>query len=286
MSCIYSQAANIEHIPQHHVGLSREDSSYPRESLLGSADTISNDNLAKTCSNDAPFSGTADLPPDFLCAYMPELNWLSYLDENSSNWEDPFNLATYTTVQPYSNVQDNAPNFPSFHFLTNFTSQTGLLNSFECGTQTLREQVMYAFVKSEDENRLLQTVPSPSMANLSNPMNGKEGLQSYMSNPRSSSIHHPLDPVTHEIVHRIKEVVLTKPKNSVVSLEWSVSLERECVEFFAPPNIRKFLGLYWAVWHPNINFLHRPTFDAVEVECALLASMVLIGKLTRSLQAS
>jgi len=43
-------------------------------------------------------------------------------------------------------------------------------------------------------------------------------------------------------------------------------------------NLQKYLELYWAIWHPNVNFVHRPTFNPIVCKSILLASMALIGK--------
>jgi hypothetical protein len=43
-------------------------------------------------------------------------------------------------------------------------------------------------------------------------------------------------------------------------------------------NLQKYLELYWAIWHPNVYFVHRPTFNPMLCKSILLASMALIGK--------
>jgi hypothetical protein len=83
---------------------------------------------------------------------------------------------------------------------------------------------------------------------------------------------------THEILLLIEEVVMVKPRNSSVTLDWSPALKDACLHFFSPPNLRRFLGFYWAIWHPNVNFVHRPTFDPLAAKPTVLAAMALIGK--------
>ncbi|TQS33389.1 hypothetical protein Golomagni_06270, partial [Golovinomyces magnicellulatus] len=73
------------------------------------------------------------------------------------------------------------------------------------------------------------------------------------------------------------EVTVSKARNSIIKLEWSTSLEQNCFEFFSPSNIRKSLNLYWTIWHPNVNIIHRPTFNSCKVKPELLAAMVIIG---------
>ncbi|KAF5236557.1 hypothetical protein FAUST_6471 [Fusarium austroamericanum] len=66
-------------------------------------------------------------------------------------------------------------------------------------------------------------------------------------------------------------------RSGVVELEWSPILEQMCIQFFSPQNLRKFLALYWHIWHPNVNFVHRPTFEPVKAKSTLVATMALIG---------
>lgn len=52
-----------------------------------------------------------------------------------------------------------------------------------------------------------------------------------------------------------------------------------CVDFFSPQNIRLWLDLYWAIWHPNVNFMHRPTFEIERSKPCLLSAMCIVGAL-------
>ena len=89
----------------------------------------------------------------------------------------------------------------------------------------------------------------------------------------------PLAVVTNEITNLIKEVVMVKARSSIVTLTWSALLQNMSLQFFSPPQLRKYLALYWAIWHPNVNFVHKPTFDPLASKAILVASMALIGKM-------
>lgn len=89
----------------------------------------------------------------------------------------------------------------------------------------------------------------------------------------------PLAAVTNEITSLIKEVVMVKARSSIVILTWSALLQNMSLQFFSPPQLRKYLPLYWATWHPNVNFVHKPTFDPMASKAILVASMALIGKM-------
>lgn len=145
----------------------------------------------------------------------------------------------------------------TFRFLDNFTSQTGLVESFDCGTLQLRQQTVAESLKQESQQYLDSQVAL------------------------GSSILHAAEPLatqTHQIVNLAKEATGSKARNSIIKFEWSSSLEKDCFEFFSPANIRKYLNLYWTIWHPNVNIIHRPTFNSCKVKPELLAAMVVIGE--------
>lgn len=82
---------------------------------------------------------------------------------------------------------------------------------------------------------------------------------------------------TCEIVDQIKAITWNKPRGSKITISWSPLLEQMCFDFFSPPNLRKFLELFWSSWYPNSPIIHRPTFNDAQCPCSLLLSMVLIG---------
>ncbi|KAB5585027.1 fungal-specific transcription factor domain-containing protein [Coniochaeta sp. 2T2.1] len=173
----------------------------------------------------------------------------------------------------------------TFQFLADFTSRTGLVSSFDCGTLAQRRQVVSSFLAANLE--LASPIPtlSPSeTAGLAVQFHGSDGdpessppdfpvfdsgWQSWLDNPMVLKLQ--------QIIIRIKEVVVIKPRNSTVTLSWSPALEARCLNFFSVSRFGKFLELYWSVWHPNVNFLHRPTFDPVNTPTTLLAAMAIIG---------
>lgn len=165
----------------------------------------------------------------------------------------------------------------SLHFLDKFTSNTGLVSSFDCGTHEQREQVAASLdqqILSELQQRIMSMpalgmdIPSPLI--LEN--------NSDTSDLPLDWFNDPLYLKTHEILLLVKEVVTIKPRNSSVTLDWSSALRDACLQFFSPSNIRRFLGFYWAIWHPNVNFVHRPTFDMLAAKPMVLAAMALIGE--------
>ncbi|KAK4039005.1 hypothetical protein C8A01DRAFT_16967 [Parachaetomium inaequale] len=182
-----------------------------------------------------------------------------------------------TTTSPYRGY--------SFRFLSDFTSRTGLVSSFECATLAQRQQIVSAFHQSYLEQQPLDSfgvipplsVPSEEVASqIPGFVPGVEladnGLSSW-----SFWLHNPIVIKLQQVVLLVKNVVTVKPNNSTITLTWSTALEQQCLQFFSPPRFAKFIELYWAVWHPNVNFLHRPSFDPTSAKSILLAGMALIG---------
>lgn len=175
----------------------------------------------------------------------------------------------------------------SFHFLADFTSRTGLVSSFDCGTLSQRRAVVSSFHESHlgtadpmsTPAALFETGGSSTEARDSDDGGpprfqdrsaSTSGWQSWLDNPIVIKLQ--------QIIIRIKEVVEIKPRNSTVTLSWSPLIERRCLDFFSVPRFGKFLELYWSVWHPNVNFVHRPTFNPMNTPTTLLAAMALTGK--------
>lgn len=183
------------------------------------------------------------------------------LDHASPSWQDLIAMASEGPPGP-----DNM--HTSFQFLDKMTSNTGLAYSFDCGTPEQRAQVLSSLereVESEygaSSSETLDTSGSPTVDGLS-----------------LNWLNDPLSLKTHQILHLIKDVVMVKPRNSSVTLDWSPCLQQSCLRFFSPVNLRKYLGLYWAVWHPNVNFVHRPSFDPTSAKPTVLAAMTLLGRL-------
>lgn len=47
--------------------------------------------------------------------------------------------------------------------------------------------------------------------------------------------------------------------------------------FFSPPQLHKFLDLYWKRWYPNWPAIHKPLFDPLQTPTLLMAAMAIIG---------
>lgn len=244
----------------------------------GASAVVSNEhrhNATPSTSSDMPFGMSGHGLGTFNSTPLDSLFRQSTLDSSSLSWPD------YAQLTSDAQFIDNTTFGYSLPFLDRFTSNTGLISSFDCGTQEQREQVASA-LELEKFDILQHTstiLPQPHLKfNPISPLlfNGISDANNSDSIP-NDWLSEPLSLKTHEIIILVEEVVTVKPRNSPVTLEWSPCLKSACLQFFSPANLRKYLGFYWAIWHPNVNFVHRPTFDIVSAKPALLAAMALMG---------
>ncbi|CAG8254738.1 unnamed protein product [Penicillium olsonii] len=196
---------------------------------------------------------------------------------NFNDWPGSPGLASerLSIFEPSISTEDSRQ---SLRFLGKFTSNTGLVSSFDCGTHAQREQLsaeLDRHIAFQLQQRIMSlpalgmNVPSPTILEAISDTNSDEFPLDWFNDPLSLK--------THEILLLIEEVVTIKPRNSSVTLDWSPGLKCACLQFFSPSNLRRFLGFYWAIWHPNVNFVHRPTFDPLAAKPTVLAAMALIG---------
>lgn len=143
-------------------------------------------------------------------------------------------------------------------FLTNFTTDSGLIHSFDCGTAEQRATI--------------------AAASATGPRDGREQQHgSHRMAMESQWLTDTLCLKSHEIVTAIQDIVVHKPRQSSITLSWSPMVAEACTKFFSPANLHRFLALYWALWHPNVNIMHKATFHPPSSKAYLLATMALIG---------
>ncbi|KAJ5167776.1 uncharacterized protein N7482_003370 [Penicillium canariense] len=222
-------------------------------------------------STDAmnPFAGTQQETGSFGTSPLDNLFNESFFGSAGSSWQDYLLSASESEVLRDNPLLDTGSSH-SLHFLDRFTSNSGLVSSFDCGTELQREN---------SASQLAQ----PYRAGFPGGCGGLTPLLDNLSDASTVDcspinwLGDPLSLKTHEILLLIQEVVRIKPRNSAVTLDWSAALKNACLQFFSPANLRRFLEFYWAIWHPNVNFVHGPSFDAVSAKPALLASMAVMG---------
>ena len=200
-------------------------------------------------------------------------------DFSDMDWRDffVFEEGDLSQEQPASNPGGRR----CFQFLDRFTSKTGLISSFECGTHQQRQSILVRFMASQRlaEDKAQSSWPSFHGEQL--PLDGAMNMDNSAAANTSKVgcfLPDPLQWQTQQITLLVQEVITMKPRNSTVTLTWSHTLEQICLQFFSPFNLRKYLEMYWTIWHPNVNFVHRLTFDPVTCKSVLLASMAIIGR--------
>ncbi|KAH7161065.1 hypothetical protein EDB81DRAFT_783785 [Dactylonectria macrodidyma] len=166
----------------------------------------------------------------------------------------------------------------AFPFLSRFTPSSGLLSCFECGTVSERQKLVQnhsdLYYSSSGDFVASNVIISDTEASWTTP--------AALQRPNFSSewipiSNNPLLKLTNEIVQRIKDITISKPRGTKVMIDWSPAIENICYNFFSPANVEKFLRLFWACWYPNCPIIHKPSFAAEASSPILVGSMVLVG---------
>lgn len=217
---------------------------------------------------------TADLDPSLLST---DVSWASFF-----SLQHGASALGGSSQQPVNKDDlESRTRLYRFKFLGNFTSHTGLVESFECGSHDLRQQVLATLLDHQLDDIAGQSPPDthPIFAtNIASDSQSDASAALQDVFPYSAALSEPAMLQTHQIVSRIRAVIQHKARNSPMLPGWSPSTEQECFQFFSPRNISRLINVYWVIWHPNVNILHRPTFDASTVKPALLAAMVTLGE--------
>jgi hypothetical protein len=90
-------------------------------------------------------------------------------------------------------------------------------------------------------------------------------------------LSHPLFSRTKEIWDALRQQVTPNRGGRTKDADSKARSDEECLEFFNPFNVEKFLNLFWNRWYSNCPIIHRPTFDALKAPMPLLLLVVLIG---------
>ena len=176
------------------------------------------------------------------------LDWLPDVDEYADLLPSdilPTDLLTRYDRPLPSSLEDTSKTVAPLRFLEGFTRDSGLVASFDCGTEEQRIATSL-YLRAYDPLR----------------------EQPYMD---------LLAQKCSEIRDLLREVCTIKPRNSPVDLTWSLSVDEACTEFFSPWRVHLYLGFFWTVWHPNVNFVHRATFNAGTAKATIAAAMTVIG---------
>ncbi|RSM19509.1 hypothetical protein CDV31_001669 [Fusarium ambrosium] len=231
VSCTYQRRDEIRKGPQ---GQQKPDDKVPEPgpqpnetSALGDDPTPS----SSTCDTlDVPLIGNADCDLD---PCSENLTWLDFLDLDQ----------TMPLDQPQPEKKKG-----SFDFLYTFTSLTGIVQSFDCGTLSQRTQTVTEFLQDEAARQA-----------------------------KTALFNDPLITMTRKIVAEIHGLSTSNVRRSAAMKDYSSTTEQSCLQFFSPLHLRRFLALFWNIWHPNCPYIHRQTFDPTTAKPGLVAAMVVTG---------
>ncbi|KIY01584.1 uncharacterized protein Z520_03136 [Fonsecaea multimorphosa CBS 102226] len=87
----------------------------------------------------------------------------------------------------------------------------------------------------------------------------------------------PLATKTVEIVQAVETSAHGPKVDGSGVFDHSSSPGVSCIDFFSPPQLRKFLDIYWKKWYPNWPTIHRPLFDPLRTPSILIAAMTIMG---------
>lgn len=170
-------------------------------------------------------------------------------------WPGPW---LHNTLDLESSFITNRDPASHFQFLVGFPRNRGLAETFELGKCT--QSFLQTSFKYDASEAILtdmsQNTQDPSLL---------------------ASCDDPLLMKTMEICNGIRKTILNHPSNIVLSVEWSPLTEAMIQQLFGPSNLRRFLQLYWTLWHPHWPCIHKPTFQYHTTPSMLLAALVLIG---------
>ncbi|KAJ5892121.1 uncharacterized protein N7473_008349 [Penicillium subrubescens] len=276
VACFYSTSPETEQRPSQAISKSSNGSAGDSVGQNGVSSMLMDPTIEPDTSIQLPW--TQQSSGAFGVSPLNNLFSQPFFESASPTWQDYLLLASESQVLRDNPLLDTGRS-QSLRFLDRFTSNTGLLLSFDCGTQEQRDSVA-AQLEVESRQEIGQSYAStnPTTLGLDSPplLDNLSDVSTIDCIP-INWLCDPLSLKTHEILLLIEEVVTIKPRNSAVTLDWSSALKNASLQFFSPANLRRFLGFYWAIWHPNVNFIHRPSFDPISAKPALVAAMAIIG---------
>lgn len=164
-----------------------------------------------------------------------------------------------------------------FDFLIQFSKEAGLAESFESTgiIQSLQQQQQQQLLGDPFSGTASQLTPRSFVGDAVADWTSISWQND--TTAAFSSYSDPLAIKTVEICSAIRRTVESKPDNSSISMDWSDITSGMSMQFFSSQSLRKFLDLYWIIYHPHWPCIHRPSFDPQSAPAKLLAGMALIG---------
>lgn len=163
-------------------------------------------------------------------------------------------------------------------FLANMTSTHGMANSFEIGSSSARKRALSNMVQGYNIPLITRPYRRAQQAIVETSQSDYDVNSSDFLGPSPArDAGHPLSSKSQEIVRGIQESLLNGASLLTANANSSQLMERSCARFFSPPNLERFISLFWHFWYPNWPVFHEPTFEITQKPAQLIAALSLIG---------
>lgn len=163
-------------------------------------------------------------------------------------------------------------------FLANMTSTHGMANSFEIGNSSARKRAASNMVQGYNIPVITKPYGRAQQARVETTHSDNDvNCWGYLGLGTSRDAGHPLLSKSQEIVRGIRESLSNGSSLLIANANSSQATERSCARFFSPPNLERFISLFWHFWYPNWPVFHEPTFEITQKPAQLIAALSLIG---------
>jgi hypothetical protein len=183
-----------------------------------------------------------------------------------------------------------------FDFLLNFTRTTGLQRVFDYPRQR-RHRLMSDPSAQADAMTMVSewdSFPNGSFSTQTQSdadnqlQDGSQSHYSSVESHKSDSSHlemgqviqwldDPLFARTQELWNLFRPYLSELSNKSPVVGCKSENSEGQFLNFLSPPNLKRFVELFFNQWYPYCPILHKPTFNLATVPALLLAPVILMG---------
>ncbi|GAB1196683.1 hypothetical protein APSETT444_005958 [Aspergillus pseudonomiae] len=162
----------------------------------------------------------------------------------------------------------------TFSFLARISSQesASLQSRYDCGA-LLRKGWEGSRVTDGTAGRQGALPPTDLPCSLTDPSSSGAACESWYHAWLSSAQAPLSSQPAYQIVHQIRNL----SQHSRIMHTWSPQLEKDCIRFFSPKNIERFIKVYWTAWHPHYPVIHKATFSISSAPAHLTAAMAVMG---------
>jgi hypothetical protein len=183
-----------------------------------------------------------------------------------------------------------------FDFLLNFTRTTGLQKVFnytrqrrDSSTSDPSAQADAVIMVPEWDSFLSGGFSTPTQSDTDNQLQDGPQSHSFSVKSHNSDSSHleveqvvqwlddPLFARTQQLWNLFRPYLSELLNKPPVVGGKSKNPEGQCLNFLSPPNLKRFVELFFNQWYPHCPILHKPTFNLKAVPALLLAPVILMG---------